>query len=102
MPPNGSESLSQLDLFALAMLTSEASSMVQPTTSPDIPNVISLPVLADGQRHSEGLNGQTPGRFGPEAAHVSHSAAPANVGALTTRATFGPCGNGSSPSDALQ
>jgi hypothetical protein len=68
----------------------------------DLFNATSLPESASGQQPSELPDGQTTARSGADPAHASLSARQAKERGLTTSGTYGPIGNGSSRSAALQ
>ncbi len=76
--------------------------MLQRETCMDIHSATSSPELEDGAGHYSLPDGQQIDLFGLEAVPANPSAQPAKAQALTTSATSGPSGKGSSASAALQ
>lgn len=102
MPPLGSATSSQPDLFHPETLMSAASSRSAPTTLEATPNVISSPGLVDGLKPLVSPVGDKTGRHGQAVAPVNHLALQESAKAFPTSAIFGPNGFGSSASAALQ
>ena len=100
--PHGSESLSRPDSSRRATLTNGASSMSGQMTLPGIVSATSLQASEAGPTHCDLPGGQTTSPRGQEAAHASHSVAPALGSENQTRATFGQFGSSSSESAVLQ
>ncbi len=102
MPRNGSATSSQPDTSRPATLTSDQSSMFEPTICEATRNVISSPVSADGPMRSDSLVGPMTDLFGQAHAPASRSRSPARARRPMTSATYGLRGYLSSPSAALQ
>lgn len=102
MPPAGSKTSSGQGSFLPAMLTTEASLMSEPMTSPDTTNAISSPGSPAGRLPSGSPIGLTTPPSGLAPARVSRFRAQDNERAMPTNDTSGPLFTVSSPSAALQ
>lgn len=71
-------------------------------TLKDTASVISSPGLAGGRSPCASPDGPMTDLFGQDLAPANHSPSPARKRDSTTKGTYGPTGNGLSPSDALQ
>ncbi len=93
--PPGSESLSGQGKSRTATLTSEASLMSDPKTSPVTRNATSSPASAAGRSPSSSPEFRQLDLWGQEAAPASHSATPAKDSAQPILATSGPISSAS-------
>jgi len=101
MPPDGSATLSQPDLFAPATLTTAISATSAPMTSKATRSTISSLASESGRLRSGWQDGQTIAPSPPDPAHASLSAAQAKAMGLLTSGIYGLHGTGSSASTAL-
>lgn len=102
MPPDGSTTSSQTDLFPAAGSIGAASSISIPQTLPEQVNDISSPGLPGGASRAASPASRMTSTSGPAHVRASHTLS-RDVGAATlTHGTFGPLFSASSPSAALQ
>ncbi len=101
-PLLGSATSSAPDISRPETLTSDPSLTCEPTTSPDMPSVISSPASEDGPTLSDLPGGATPSQSGPAPVRVSRFRARDSEKAMPTNATSGPLFTASSPSADLQ
>lgn len=96
--PSGFETSRQAVLFPLETSTIETSKTSLHQTCAAIPNVIFLPVSADGQPRCGSQDGPTTDQYGPAVVLANLSPKQAKAMGLMTSGTYGPPGFGSSSS----